>query len=147
MRPVVVDCSIAIKWAVAEPDWQRARALLDYAGPIVAPDLIIAEIGNVVWKKVLRGELVQEQAQKAPSEIAAGFARLPPSFQFVDRAVEIALALRYPVYDCVYLACGETENALFVTDDHRLIGAVRGTIHEKRVIGLAQAQETLSASP
>ena len=90
---------------------------------------------------------MQEQAQKAPGEIAAGFARLPPSTQFVDRAAEIALALRHPVYDCIYLACGETENALFVTDDRRLIDAVQGTIHETRVIDLARAHEALSASP
>lgn len=146
MRPVVVDCSVAIKWAVAEPDWQHARALLTYAGPIVAPDLIIVEIGNVVWKKALRGEIMKEQAQKAPSEIAAGFAKLSPSTQFIERAIEIALTLRHTVYDCVYLACGEMEDAHFVTDDRRLISAVRGTTYEERVIDLARAQHTLSGA-
>lgn len=145
MRALVVDCSVAIKWAVAEPDWEHARALLTYAGPIVAPDLIIVEIANVVWKKALQGEIVREQAQRAPSEIAAGFAKLPPSTQFVERAIEIAFTLKHPVYDCVYLACGETEEALFVTDDRRLIAAIKGTTYEDRVINLAQAQRTLSA--
>jgi predicted nucleic acid-binding protein len=55
MANLVVDASVAIKWFVAEPLSIEARRILDdyQAGTLslVAPDLINAEFGNIVWKK------------------------------------------------------------------------------------------------
>jgi len=55
MANLVVDASVAIKWFVAEPLSTEARRILDdyQAGTLslVAPDLINAEFGNIVWKK------------------------------------------------------------------------------------------------
>jgi predicted nucleic acid-binding protein len=55
MDNLVVDSSVAIKWFITETYSQVARRILnDYqSGSInlLAPDLINAEIGNIVWKK------------------------------------------------------------------------------------------------
>lgn len=55
MEKVVIDSSVAIKWFVVEPYSADARRLL-YGYQLgelefLAPDLINAEIGNIVWKK------------------------------------------------------------------------------------------------
>lgn len=55
MDKVVVDSSVVIKWFVAEPHSSEARRLLDEyqqgALDFLGPDLLFAEIGNIVWKK------------------------------------------------------------------------------------------------
>ena len=52
---VVVDSSVAIKWFVEEPYSVEAHRLLegyqDGTLTLLAPDLLYAEVGNIVWKK------------------------------------------------------------------------------------------------
>ena len=57
----VVDASVAAKWVVPEPDSALAQALLDEA--LIVPDLLFAEVGNILWKKQTRGELSTGAAQ------------------------------------------------------------------------------------
>jgi predicted nucleic acid-binding protein len=42
----------------------------------------------------------------------------------VESAIGISLALRHPVYDCLYLACAVRLGTRLVTADQRLIAAV-----------------------
>jgi predicted nucleic acid-binding protein len=55
VKTVVVDSSIVIKWFVVESYSTEAFHLLDrYQNgelTLLAPDLLYAEIGNIVWKK------------------------------------------------------------------------------------------------
>jgi len=55
MPNLVVDSGVAIKWFIPEPYSTQARQLLnDYQSgslSFIAPDLINAEIGNIVWEK------------------------------------------------------------------------------------------------
>jgi predicted nucleic acid-binding protein len=57
------DGRVAVKWVVSETDSGRAGILLDH-GPL-APDLIYTECANVLWKKVRRREMTQEEAGTA----------------------------------------------------------------------------------
>ena len=59
---VVVDASVAVKWFIAEQWTEESRKLL--AGRIDrhAPDLILAETTNVLWKKARRGEIKDPHA-------------------------------------------------------------------------------------
>ena len=51
---VVIDSSVAIKWFIAQDYSLEANKILDaYQSQqitLIAPDLIYAEIGNIVWK-------------------------------------------------------------------------------------------------
>ena len=55
MDKAIIDSSVAIKWFVVEPYSDDARRVLNeyQAGTLslLAPDLIYAEVGNIVWKK------------------------------------------------------------------------------------------------
>lgn len=50
----VIDSSVAIKWFVVEPYSDDARRVLnEYQSgtlSLLAPDLMYAEVGNIVWK-------------------------------------------------------------------------------------------------
>lgn len=59
MNLLVIDASIAVKWVVEEEGTIEALALRG-AAKLIAPDLLIAECANILWKKVRRGELLPE---------------------------------------------------------------------------------------
>ncbi len=125
---IVIDASVAVKWYVPEPGSAAAAALL--SAPIVrmAPDLLTAEVGNTLWKRTQRGELRRDDALS----IAAAFvSRLPvdlrPSINLLEGALEIAMHLRCPVYDGLYIGLAVAEGCRVVTADDRLVRMTRGT--------------------
>lgn len=61
MASVVVDASIVVQWVIEEAGSEQARTLLEewLARGIepVAPSWLACEVTNILYKKVLRGEL------------------------------------------------------------------------------------------
>ncbi len=123
----VVDASVAIKWFVEEDLSEEAAAILDYGEPLFAPELLLAEIGNVLWKKVIRGELAPDRAHEIAGKTEAGIPALFSMRLLNARALHIALTLGHPVYDCFYIACAEMTDSVVVTADERLVRVSVGT--------------------
>ena len=126
----VVDASVAIKWFVEEDLSEEAAAILGYGEALFAPELLLAEIGNVLWKKVIRGELAPHRAHEIAGKTEAGIPALYSMRLLNARALHIALTLGHPVYDCFYIACAEMTDSVVVTADQRLCAAVQGTDFE-----------------
>lgn len=133
---LVVDTSVALKWVVAEEESERAQMLVGL--PLVAPDLLRAELANALWKKVvLRRELTPEQAARGLDRASAAL-RFIPAAPFADRALGIGLKLGHPVYDCFFLALAERLELLLVTADRRFLQRVRASSLDTRVIHLEE---------
>ena len=62
----VVDASVAVKWLVNEQASEAAHRLLNSEERLVAPDFIVVEVGNVLWKKLRRGELTDPSRERRP---------------------------------------------------------------------------------
>ena len=123
----VVDASVAVKWFVREDLQANAVRLLDHAPQLYAPDWIIPEIAHVAFKKWRDREIETEQARAMVRVLPTFLAHLYPSAGFADRALDIAMAVRHPVYDCLYIACAEMTDSVLVTADNQLCEAVGGT--------------------
>ena len=54
---LTVHASVVIKWFVAETLFEQARLLLSDSFDLHAPDILLAEFANTIWKKVRRGEI------------------------------------------------------------------------------------------
>jgi predicted nucleic acid-binding protein len=131
---LVVDTSVVIKWIVREEDSDLA---VDLVGLIpTAPDLLRAELANVLATKVRTGQMTVEQAlaAQAVNEAAINFL---PSMDFARRALELALELRHPAYDCFYLALAESIDAVLITADKRLVDRCKNTAFQNRIRSLA----------
>lgn len=123
----IVDASIAAKWFVQENLHAEAMLLLARPERLAAPDLIVAEVGNIAWKKCLRGEIPRGQAETMAVAVGGYIPTLQSSVDLVERALDLALTFGHPVYDCLYLACTEFLGGSLVTADSRFRDALRGT--------------------
>jgi predicted nucleic acid-binding protein len=133
---LVVDASVAFKWFAQEDGTDRALVLLEREEPIVAPDLIVAEICNAAWKSLRRAELSPAQFDAIVSDVAQPFSRLVPVERLIRPAAALTRRLDHPIYDCLYLALADTEGLRVVTADQRLIAVVSGTTLASRVVRL-----------
>ena len=117
---VTVDASVAIKWLVEEEGRREALMLTAPRLERHAPDLMLPECANVIWKKQRRGEILS--AQPFIDQIAqlSEAVALHPGAELVRDAAEIAVAAGHPVYDCFYIACAKLTHSTLVTADRRL---------------------------
>lgn len=121
---LIVDASVAAKWVLDEDGSDRANALRAEGG-LIAPSLAAAEIGNTLWKAVRRGLVSRADALVAVEAALLPFDALVANEELHARALELAIDLGHPIYDCFYLALAERERAPIVSADAKLLGAAK----------------------
>lgn len=120
MSTLVIDASIAVKWVVQEPGSAEASALRSKAR-LIAPDLLVPECANILWKKVQRKEVSSDEAMLAARLLQGVDIELSPMRPLLDATTGLAIALDHPAYDCVYLALAIEKGCQLVTADERLL--------------------------
>lgn len=120
MTLLVVDASVVVKWFFPEPSADAARALLEAHARFAAPDLLFAEVGNTIWKRVRAGLLDHQAARRMVSDVATIAVEPVPSRALLRDAVGIALATTITVYDATYVALAVRLRTLMLTADARL---------------------------
>lgn len=132
---LVVDTSVAMKWLIDEPGSDAAFALQGH--DLVAPALMRVEAANVLRtltkKKVLEAETAGDLLrllQQAPMDMVDSDDALE------QRALELALELGHPVYDCLYLALADRLDRILITADKRFLRALVASSYEGRAVGL-----------
>lgn len=121
---LVIDTSIAVKWVIApsgndlEEDSGEALALLPHG--LIAPDLMLTEFANALWKKVRRNEIDRDQATES-LKIFPTLVNFLPSRKFANDALRLSLELDHPVYDCVFLAVAELNRLQLVSADRKFV--------------------------
>ncbi len=138
----VIDTSVAIKWIVDEDGSDDADLLRN--ADMAAPALLRIEAGNVLRTIAARQDLSVTAAidlflllQTAPVTIVDADEDLE------RRALELALELQHPAYDCVYLALAERMDRRLVTADRRFLRSLSGTAHTHRGVELADIRKAL----
>jgi predicted nucleic acid-binding protein len=114
MTRLVVDSSVVIKWWVPEVHSADALRYLDPDLERDAPELLLAEISNILWKKVGRNELTREQAERIAADVGQADVTIHP----MGLAVADALFTRV------------------VTADRRLHNAGQNGAFERLVLGV-----------
>jgi predicted nucleic acid-binding protein len=119
MNAYVVDASVAVKWVIDEPGTHQAIALRRHL--LAAPDLLVAECANILWKKFRLGQLTESEVSLANRLLTKADLELVPMRSLAQRAIELAILLDHAAYDCMYLALAETTERPLVTADARLL--------------------------
>ena len=122
---LVLDASVAVKWVLPESNTERAIAIRTTDDDIIAPSLAHAEVGNAIWRAVLRGDLSPVEAANHLKAAVAHYRRIIPLEELALSALALATQLRHPIYDCFYLALAERERCALVTADAKLVAAAK----------------------
>jgi len=115
-----IDASIAIKWVIEEAGTKEALALRNNA-KLIAPDLLISECANILWKKVQRKELQKNEALLAARLLQGAEIELVPTRSLLEATTQLAIELAHPAYHCAYLALAMERGCRFITADDRLL--------------------------
>ena len=137
---VVVDASLAAMWAIPERFSARSLALAQQWAEeetrLIAPCLLLTEVTNAFFKRVLRGEIGLSNA-KAALEVVFGFnieIREEPGLH--SHAMELSYHLkRSSTYDCHYLALAEAHRCDLWTGDERFFNSVSKTFPRVKWVG------------
>lgn len=123
----VIDASVAAKWSILEVHSDHAHRLIEAGDDLIAPDFLLVEVANTLFKAWTRGAIDAAHMDEALTLLPSAFSRLWPTGELVADAGVIARALRHPVYDCLYLALSERTGSRIVTADERFLRVSIGT--------------------
>lgn len=121
MSVFVIDASVVIKWFVPEVHTDAARRWLESSHEYVSPDLLFPEAGNVIWKKVRRGELTVGQGQRLAGDLAGIAVEVIAMRGLLPDAHSLALSTGLTVYDAMYVTLAVRLDTQVITADNRLI--------------------------
>jgi predicted nucleic acid-binding protein len=140
MAKVVIDSSVAIKWflpeTLSEPAGRILSAHEDGSLLLLAPDLLYAEVGNILWKKERSQVLEGVEARRVLEAFHTLRFQLTSNSVLLTEAYRLAVAHQRTVYDALYIALSLREECPFVTADEKLVHAVAAAL--PNVIALAE---------
>jgi predicted nucleic acid-binding protein len=125
----VLDSSVALKWALAESDSNKAIRLRDDyvkgVHELLAPDIFPTEIASGLASAERQKRIRTGEAAVFLNDILSAAPALQHSAGLLIRAMEIAIPAKEAVYDCLYVALAEAEGCELITADDRLARSLR----------------------
>lgn len=121
---LVVDASVAAKWYLAEDLVPHAFGVLESEADLAAPDLLLIEVGNILWKRVRTGDMALAEAATSVRALRRLAIELHSPQRLLVHALEIAVAHDRTVYDALYVALAVNLDTVLVTADQRLHNAI-----------------------
>ena len=143
---VVIDASAVFDFLVPSGEQRHADPVLGglrRTPPIVllAPDIVLLEVGSALRRAVLRGDLPPEAGDRAISRLG----QLPIATVTSGNVLEEAWALRgsLTIYDAAYAALAAGLRLPLVTADGRLARAARDLGLEAHELGVDAPEQLL----
>lgn len=134
MSGYVVDASVAIKWFIPEIHSEAAVQARGLRQRLHVPAFLTLEIGNVVAKKIRRGELTREDGKTVLKELQHLPLQRHADERLFPAAYELALDTQRCLYDCLYLALAEAIDGRMVTADRKFFNALARGPNGRRLL-------------
>ena len=120
MASLVLDASAVVRIIEgAESSAPFQEAVLN-ADLVLAPELMLTEVANALWRLQRAGQLEADGLQRRLSRAAELVDHIEPDRHLQVEALALACHLDHPVVDCLYLALARREAAVILTADQRL---------------------------
>jgi len=136
MKAVVVDASVIAAALFPELHSMEAKSLLASGNGLYAPDLVYAEVTNVIWKRHSRGEIDDKDAAEFLGDVMRLPLNITPSEQLVGPALKFAIRTGRTAYDCLYMALAVQTKTVMVTNDRRLVNALASGPLKEHIVWL-----------
>jgi predicted nucleic acid-binding protein len=143
LKLLVLDASVAIKWAIPsarEPFTDESlrwlKRYVDGEIDFIVPDVFWAEVGNVLWKGTRQNRWRQDEAESVAADMRARGFTTVSSLVLLPEAMKIAFAHDRAVYDCLYVALAVQSKTDLITADERLANALAASFPVKWLGGM-----------
>ncbi len=100
---IVLDVSGAVSTLLQDEKKGTFKDYLSEADFIIAPEVFVVELGNVMWKYVRFQNMSEPKARQVLVSGLDMIDEFVPDLTLIDEAVQLAIQTRHPVYDCLYL--------------------------------------------
>lgn len=119
MAGYVLDASVLVALYVEDPasDPSAAAVARIDRDDLHAPDFVLLEVANVLWKRVRRGQIKAAEALLAIEDTPVASLRLHRTDELVPQALALALAHGFTAYDALYVALATRVGGTVVTND------------------------------
>jgi predicted nucleic acid-binding protein len=116
----VLDASAAVASLFASTRSARVAELLGTANAVLAPDLMVSEMTNAIWKYVRAGALDQETASTLADTAIGLVDEYVPVRTLHREALAFSIHTDHPVYDSMYLVLARRNDAVLLTGDKKM---------------------------
>ncbi len=103
--------------------WRVRLLAIDHN--FLVPDFFFPEVGNVLWKRVRRGDDTADNARQILADLNTVPIEVYLSQPLMPLALNIALQTDRAVYDSLYLALAITQRCQMVTADEKLYNSLK----------------------
>lgn len=126
---IVVDASVAAKWMLPEQGSEAALRLVTGPELLFAPTLIRIEVLAAITRSARKGEASSDESlsrcRKWLGYLEEGALSLVPEGAVLDDAIGLALGIKHPLQDCLYLAVAKNMQGTLVTADPTFVKRAR----------------------
>ena len=119
MSLLVVDASVALKLIVDEDGKEEVLVRTRDETCLVAPDWLLIEAGNALWRKCASGVFDRQTAENLHALLPRFFDHFRPSAPLTPAALALSFDLNHWIYDCLYLATAIDLDAPLLTADRK----------------------------
>lgn len=116
----VLDASAAVQLILGYSSASDAARSIGEAALVLAPELMLTEVANTLWKLWRAEQLGHLDPQQLLADVRDLVDRVEPDHLLQAEALALACHLNHPVYDCLYLALARREAATLISSDRRL---------------------------
>ncbi|MBN2847384.1 MAG: type II toxin-antitoxin system VapC family toxin [Coriobacteriia bacterium] len=135
MNAHVIDASVTAKCVLPEQGSDHAANLVAAVPLLLAPEIMVSEGANAVWKARHRRSISDADALDALGTLLAMPVLTLPLEPLTPLAFDLALKHDHPIYDCYYLAAAIANDCPLATADKRLHElALRAGLGERAIL-------------
>ena len=118
---LVLDASAVVRIIEGSPEAAVMHEAVLAADLVLAPELMLTEVANALWRLQRAGQLEASGLQQRLSRAAGLVDHIEPDRTLLAEALALATHLDHPVYDCLYLLLARREVATLLSADRRLL--------------------------
>ena len=120
-QKVVLDASAVVRIIEGSEQATELHQSVLNADLVLAPELMLTEVANALWRLQRAGQLQADGLQRRLSRAAELVDHIEPDRTLQAEAMALATHLDHPVYDCLYLVLARREVATLLSADQKLL--------------------------
>jgi predicted nucleic acid-binding protein len=120
-QKVVLDASAVVRIIEGSEQATELHQSVLNADLVLAPELMLTEVANALWRLQRAGQLQADGLQRRLSRAAELVDHIEPDRTLQAEALALATHLDHPVYDCLYLVLARREVATLLSADQKLL--------------------------